>query len=92
MIGGFILTILITFCILVLGSVITAKQAYPTYILGKKISIGDLLEQIEVIVSIVWVLTIYLIMEICFYGLALGLTQIFWWMKELLNSDFPIFH
>lgn len=77
LIGGFLLSILVIYCILVLGTDMTARQAYPTYILGKKISIGDFIERIEVIVAIIWIFTIYLKLTICYYGVALGLAQLF---------------
>jgi spore germination protein KB len=76
-IGGSILTILVMFSILVLGTDTTARQSYATYVLAKKISIGDFLERIEVIVAIIWILTIYFKVTICYYGLALGLAQVF---------------
>ncbi|MFC0274742.1 endospore germination permease [Metabacillus herbersteinensis] len=75
-IGGIVLTIIIIFSILVLGADISARQSYPSYILGKKISIGNFLERIEVIVGIIWILTIYFKLTICYYGLTLGLAQV----------------
>lgn len=77
LIGGIVLTIVILFSILVLDADITARQSYPSYILGKKISIGNFLERIEVVVAIIWVLTIYFKLTICYYGLTLGLAQVF---------------
>ncbi|MCM3655541.1 endospore germination permease [Metabacillus litoralis] len=75
-IGGIVLFITVAFCILVLGSDITARQAYPSYILGKKISIGGFLERIEVVVAFIWVFTVYFKLTIINYGLSLGLAQI----------------
>jgi spore germination protein KB len=76
LIGGIVLFITVAFCILVLGSDITARQAYPSYILGKKISIGDFIERIEVIVAFIWVFTVYFKLTIINYGLSLGLAQV----------------
>ncbi|MCM3653484.1 endospore germination permease [Metabacillus litoralis] len=76
LIGGSVLTILIIFSILVLGADITARQSYPSYTLGRKISIGNFLERIEVIVAIIWIFTIYFKLTICYYGLSLGLAQV----------------
>lgn len=73
-IGGLILSILIFFCILVLGPDFTERNVYPTYILGKKISIGDVFERIEIIVAIIWFFTMYFKLTICLYGLTLGCT------------------
>ena len=76
LIGGLLLTIIIMLSILVLGSDLTARQTYPSYMLAKKISIGNFLERIEVIVAIIWILTIYFRLTICYYGLSLGLAQV----------------
>jgi spore germination protein KB len=76
LIGGFVLTVLIAFCILVLGPDLTARQTFPSYMLGKKISIGNFLERIEIIVAIIWMLTIYFKLTLCYYGISLGLAQI----------------
>lgn len=75
-VGGILLTLLVMFSILVLGADITARQATATYVLGKKISIGDFLERIEVIVAIIWILTIYFKLTICYYALVLGIAQV----------------
>ena len=76
LIGGLLLTIIIMLSILVLGSDLTTRQTYPSYMLAKKISIGNFLERIEVIVAIIWILTIYFRLTICYYGLSLGLAQV----------------
>ena len=75
-IGSIVLFITIVFCILVLGSEITARQAYPSYSLGRKISIGGFLERIEVVLAFVWIFTVYFKLTICYYGLSLGLAQV----------------
>src|SRR5213076_607651 len=53
--GGIILFMTVAFNILVLGAETTAKQAYPSYLLGRKISIGSFIQRIEVIVAFIWV-------------------------------------
>jgi spore germination protein KB len=87
-IGGIILSIFVLFCILVLGADFTSRQAYPTYVLGKKISIGNFLERVEVIVAIIWIFTIYFKVTICYYGLTLGLAQLFG-LKDYKILIFP---
>ncbi|WP_338450117.1 endospore germination permease [Niallia oryzisoli] len=74
--GGLILSSIAALSIFVLDPATTARQAYPSYILGKKISIGDFLERIEVIVAIIWFFTIYFKLTISFYGISLGLAQV----------------
>ncbi|WP_077212577.1 GerAB/ArcD/ProY family transporter [Bacillus dakarensis] len=76
-IGGIILSFLVTISILVMGAEFTARNTYPSYILGKKISIGEFVQRIEIIVAIIWLFTIYFKLTICYYGLALGLAQVF---------------
>jgi spore germination protein KB len=76
LIGGFVLIIVVTLSILVLGSDLTARQTYPSYMLAKKISIGNFIQRIEVIVAIIWMVTIYFKLTICYYGLSLGLAQL----------------
>jgi spore germination protein KB len=76
LIGGIVLTIVIILSILVLGADISARQSYTTYALGKKISIGRFLERIEVIITIIWIFTVYFKVTICYYGLSLGLAQV----------------
>ena len=77
LIGGIIINHLIALSILVLGANLTARQAYPSYMLGKKISIGTFFQRVEVIVAIIWMFTLYFKITICYYGLSLGLAQLF---------------
>ena len=71
LIEAIVLTILVIFYILVLSTDISSIKTYPSYALGKKISIGGFLERIEVIVAIIWVLTIYFKVTLCYYGLSI---------------------
>ncbi|WP_102028086.1 GerAB/ArcD/ProY family transporter [Salirhabdus sp. Marseille-P4669] len=73
-----ILLIAITFMSLaVLGVEFTTRNLFPTYILGKKISIAAFLERIEILVAIAWFFTIYFKITINFYVLSLGLSHLF---------------
>lgn len=89
LIGGIILVILIIFSILILGFDMSSRQAYPSYVLGKKISIGDFLERIEAIVAIIWFFTMYFKLTITYYGLTLGLAQVFG-LKSFKILLFPL--
>ncbi|PWA12237.1 spore gernimation protein [Pueribacillus theae] len=75
--GGIVLILITILAIFVLGADITARNTYPTYLLGKKISIANYLERIEVIVAIIWFLTIFFKLSICFYASVLGMAQTF---------------
>jgi len=74
--GGLVITIITAMCLAVLGDDFTSRNMYPTYILGKKIRIGNFLERIEVIVAISWVFTIFFKFTVNFFVLVLGITQI----------------
>ena len=53
--------------LLVLGPAIVADSTYATYLLGKKISIGEFFQQIEVVVGTLWLLSVFIKMEVSFY-------------------------
>lgn len=74
--GGLVITIIVVMCLGVLGADFTARSAFPTYILGKKISIGGFLERIEVVVAFSWILSIFFKLLINTFALLLGITQI----------------
>ena len=76
LLGGIVLFVVILSTILVLGSDFTSRNTYPTYILAKIISIGQIVERIEVIVAIVWMLSIYFKLVLLFYVSSLGLSQV----------------
>lgn len=73
--AGLVLTIIIACTILVLGAETTARQVYPSYTLAKRIIVGTFIQHIEVIVAVMWFITIYFKMSIYFYAACLGLSQ-----------------
>jgi spore germination protein KB len=75
-IGGGFLTIIVTLSILVLGAEITARNLYPSYALAKMINIGNFLQRIEIIMAIMWFISIFFNLILCFYASAVGLSQI----------------
>lgn len=74
-IGGIILIILTGLAILVIGVNLTSTEMYPTYLLATKINIGNFLQRIEAIVAVLWFITIYFKLTICFYTSVLALAQ-----------------
>ncbi|PAB56348.1 GerAB/ArcD/ProY family transporter [Anaeromicrobium sediminis] len=54
----------------------TARNAFPSYALAKKISLGHIIQRIEAIIAIIWFITIFYKIILYFYGTALGLAQI----------------
>ncbi|MDP4162397.1 MAG: endospore germination permease [Bacillota bacterium] len=77
LLGGAALFIVLLVTILVFGAGITQNQQYPTYILGKKIHIGNFLRRIEVIVAILWFLSMFFKMALLFYSSAKSFSQLF---------------
>ncbi|WP_158515089.1 GerAB/ArcD/ProY family transporter [Bacillus weihaiensis] len=88
-IGSIVLTTLIAYCVLILGSGITTRQEYPIYVLGKKVSIGNFLERLEIIVAIMWIISIFFKLTLTFYGLCLGMAQ-FLNLQEYKTISFPL--
>ncbi|NRD80105.1 endospore germination permease [Bacillus sp. BRMEA1] len=76
-IGGLTLILITLLCILVLGSEITARNIYPSYILARKINIANFFQRIEVIMTITWFITIFYKTTILFYAVSTGLAQTF---------------
>ncbi|WP_102347804.1 GerAB/ArcD/ProY family transporter [Bacillus sp. Marseille-P3661] len=76
-VGGIILAIITLLCILVLGPDFTARNSYPAYVLGKKISIGNFLERIEILIAVLWILSIYFKLAITFYIVCVGTAKLF---------------
>ncbi|HWO97707.1 MAG TPA: endospore germination permease [Bacillus sp. (in: firmicutes)] len=75
--GGMVVVMITFLTISVLGTHLTAKSAFPSYILAKKINVGNFLTRIEVIVAILWFITIYYKILLYFYACILGTAQIF---------------
>lgn len=75
--AGTVLTLIIACTILVLGAETTARQLYPSYTLAKRIMLGSFIQHVEVVVAIMWFITIYFKMSLYFYAACLGLSQTF---------------
>ncbi|UPW81365.1 endospore germination permease [Lysinibacillus sp. Ag94] len=75
--GGIVLITIITLSILVLGPANTASRTFPSYSLAQRISIGDFLQRIEVIMATMWVISIYIRTFMYFYASVIGISQIF---------------
>ncbi len=77
---GYILGAVINFvctimAILILGSTITARSNFPTYLLAKEINIG-IITRIEGIVSGAWIVTQFVKTILYFYAGVIGLSQL----------------
>jgi spore germination protein KB len=76
LIGGIILISITLLTVLVLGPGLTARNLYPSFALAKKVGIKGVLERIEVIMAILWFITIYYKTSIYCYVSIKGLAQL----------------
>lgn len=76
-IGAGVLFVIIALSILVLGPDITARNMYPSYMLAKKINIGNFLQRIEAAMAVMWFITLFFRISLYFYAIAIGISQIF---------------
>ncbi|WP_075807189.1 endospore germination permease [Lysinibacillus sp. FJAT-14222] len=76
-IGGIVLITIITLSILVLGPANTASRTFPSYSLAQRISIGNFLQRIEVIMAAMWIISIYIRTFMYFYASVIGIAQLF---------------
>ncbi len=74
--AGILILFISLYSILVLGHDISSRSVFPTYILAKKISIGDFIERIEVIIAFIWFITVIYKTILYFYGSVIGFAQI----------------
>lgn len=75
-IGGLGIIVITVMCLAVLGVDFTGRNLYPTYVLGKMISIGDFFERIEILVAISWVFSIFFKLIVNMFVLLFGISQI----------------
>lgn len=75
-IGGIVLTTMVTLSILVLGPDSTTARTFPSYALAQRISIGYFLERIEVLMAVMWIISLYIRSFMYFYTSVVGLAQV----------------
>ncbi|WP_042167469.1 GerAB/ArcD/ProY family transporter [Paenibacillus gorillae] len=76
-IGGLILFIVVDLCVLVLGPSLMETKYYPTFVLAQKITIGQFLERLEVILMLIWIITVFFKTLLLFFALTAGTAQVF---------------
>lgn len=69
--------ILILLSTLVLGPFVSASVSYPSYELAMRINIGTFLQGIEILIAIMWFISLYFKLSIYFYGTVSSFAQIF---------------
>ncbi|WP_164821466.1 GerAB/ArcD/ProY family transporter [Paenibacillus koleovorans] len=87
-IGGVLIAIISVLSILVLGVDLTATQMYPSYSLAKKISIGNFLERVEVVMAGIWFITIYFKLTISYYAGVMSFAEVFG-LKDTRSLNLP---
>lgn len=75
--AGILIILLTLLNILVHGAESTARNVYPSYVLAKKISIGNFIERVEAILGMVWALTVFYKTILYFYSSLLSFAQTF---------------
>ena len=75
LIGGAILTLVMFLSITILGTELSARSNFPTYILAQKVEVGNFLERIEVLSGGLIFISLFIKLTICFYSMVLSLAQ-----------------
>jgi spore germination protein KB len=75
--GGLVLLTIITLSIFVLGQDLTIRNTFPSYVLAKKINIGDFLQRIEVFMAFMWIISLYFRLSLYFYVMVTAISYIF---------------
>jgi spore germination protein KB len=76
-IAKLVLTLIVVLSISVLGVDITARSTFTVFEVAKEINVGQFFERVEVLVGVVWILTIFIKLSICFYAANLASAQLF---------------
>lgn len=77
LIGSISIILITLFTILVLGSEGTARLHFPSFTMAKTINIGNTIERIEVFLSAIWFLTIFMKTSLVFYVSSLFIKHLF---------------
>ncbi|QST01109.1 endospore germination permease [Pontibacillus sp. ALD_SL1] len=73
----------------VLGVAYTSHHLYPTYVLAKTLNIEGLIQRVEVIIAVSWILTIFFKLSLYFYAAVTALSQVLK-MKSYRSLTFPL--
>ncbi|WP_017378940.1 GerAB/ArcD/ProY family transporter [Paenisporosarcina sp. TG-14] len=75
LIGGIILVLITFLSVSILGAESTANEIYSTFSMAEKINIADFIQRMELILTGIWFLIIFLKLSICYYVSVLVLAQ-----------------
>ncbi|QOS77428.1 endospore germination permease [Paenibacillus sp. JNUCC31] len=76
-IGGLMLTLTLTICLLVMGPFMTEHHWFAAFNLSLKINIGNFLQRIEAFMASVWIIAVFFKSVLFFYSFILGTTYLF---------------
>ncbi|GMK40390.1 germination protein [Paenibacillus sp. CCS19] len=77
LLGGAVLFVITLLCLLVMGAEMTASNMYASFELAKIIKIGEFLQRIEVIIAVIWFVTSFCKLIICFHIMIESFSQSF---------------
>lgn len=87
--GMFLIFLSILLCILVLGSEISGKSMFPTYILAKEIKFGGIFDRLEGIIASVWIITVFYRTALYYFGAFIGISGLLG-LKDYKKVVIPI--
>lgn len=77
LIGGLVIALIVALSILVFGPEIISQSAFPSYMIAQKINIGNFLQRIEVVMAIMWFISLFFRFALYLYFMALSIAYIF---------------
>ncbi|WP_281890339.1 endospore germination permease [Paenibacillus sp. YYML68] len=86
-VGGLIVFLVTTYAIVVIGPESAAHAVYPVFSLAQKVSIGNFIQRIEVLVGGVWFISLFFKITVCFYAATLAMAQMF----RLQSLNTPVY-
>ncbi|MCM3748741.1 endospore germination permease [Paenibacillus pasadenensis] len=75
LIGSSFLLVVVFMCIMVLGPEMMSAQYYPTFLLARRISIGNFLERVEALLAFLWIVTVFSKAALFAYALMKGIGE-----------------
>ncbi|EZH67380.1 hypothetical protein DH09_05465 [Bacillaceae bacterium JMAK1] len=78
--GNIILFIMIFLCTSVLGPYYMSTSYYPAFVLAQRIALGGFVERVEVLITVIWFITIY-------FKITVYLTAIIYGIARLANLE-----
>lgn len=87
--GGMVLVILALMSVLVLGVETTMHRMYPSYLLAQKINIAGFFTRMEIVIALMWFVTIFFKLTLIFHMLSTGFAELFG-LSDYRTLSFPL--